>query len=382
MKPEPILLVSTHLAPGGTRVALGIITEQLSTRGYTVSTVALYRGHGDATVQITASGNSHVLVETAEPRLIDYARAYVRLGRLIRELRPRAVLGVMPAANLLAGVCAKAARVPQRVACHHTVRCFQHPVMRCLDTLAMFGGIFTDVVCVSQTVADSFNGVHRYHSRMHVIPNGIPSFAVTRTRSQVRRQHGLSEREPILCMIGRLVPEKNVLAAVTAACRVPRVRLAVAGDGPLHTAAAAIIATAGAGDRVRLLGPLDHRSALELIHAADGFVQVSHYEGRSLALLEALMAKSPILASDIPAQREALTTPQGEIAALLCPPDDVEALSIAMSRLASEPQLRRDLSARAAQLGPTLDVGRMGDAYHELLDGFHGHAAYAPEGTK
>jgi hypothetical protein len=79
------------------------------------------------------------------------------------------------------------------------------------------------------------------------------------------------------------------------------------------------------------------------------------------------MAKSPILSSDIAAQREVLALPDGGIAGLLCAPDDIEKISYAMSRLVNEPSLRHELSARAALLGPSLNVDHMGDGYSALF---------------
>lgn len=363
---DRVLLVATHFAPGGTTIAINLISSQLIMRGYHVSTVALYDRSGLGTGEWN-SGSSRALVETAHPNLFDYGKALRELQKIICELKPGAVLGTMPAANIIAGACAYAAGVPLRVASHHVTRGGQNPLMRLLDNVATRAGIFTDIVCVSQAVAKTLSGAHHRIADVHVIPNGIPRFTAQRSRFEICQKHGLCAQQPFLCMVGRLVPEKNILGTIMAACRAPHVRLAVAGDGPLKQAAENIIAAEAAQDRIHLLGALSHRDSLELIHSADGFVQLSHYEGRSLALLEALMAKSPILSSDIAAQREVLALPDGGIAGLLCAPDDIERISYAMSRLVSEPSLRRELSARAALLGPSLNVDHMGDGYSALF---------------
>jgi len=366
-----IQLVSTHLAPGGSRSAALLVAEELAARGHPVSIVALYRGPDGAT-DLPAGLPIRVLVDVERPRASDYVRAAARLWQLMRRSRPSAVLGVLPAANVLSCACAAATGVRRRVACHHSPRAMHRAPMRWLDSLARRAGVFTDVVCVSASVASSISGGRLRGPASggpHIIPNAIRPLRVRRDRREVRRLHALPPNEPVLCMIGRLSPEKNVLAAIDAACRLRDVRLAIAGDGPLAREASAIIAREGAQDRIRLLGALPHADAIDLLLACDGFVQISHHEGRSLALLEALMAQRPVLASDIPAQREALTTPSGETAGLLCDPDDIGAIATAMGRLAHEPELRQALVRRAAPLADTLDARRMGDAYDALLGG-------------
>ena len=118
----------------------------------------------------------------------------------------------------------------------------------------------------------------------------------------------------------------------------------------------------GLGDRIHLLGL--RSDIADLLAAADLFVLPSLSEGLPLALLEAMFAARPIVASaagDVPV---ALA---GGAAGLLVPPGDPAALAAAIHRLLAQPfeaqQLRHTAQARAAA---EYGIGRMVQRYAEL----------------
>jgi len=110
------------------------------------------------------------------------------------------------------------------------------------------------------------------------------------------------------------------------------------------------------------LGQRDDVAAV--IAASDVFVLPSLYEGTSLALLEAMAAGKPIVASDVPGNRDILR--DGETA-LLCPPDAPDVLAGAIARLVAEPALAAALGAAArAEAREKYDISGMTDAYLTL----------------
>jgi glycosyltransferase involved in cell wall biosynthesis len=140
--------------------------------------------------------------------------------------------------------------------------------------------------------------------------------------------------------VGRLTAQKgfDLLLAATRrllAAGVP-VEVAIAGEGRDRAA----LAAAAAGLPVRLAGQLEDVPAF--LAGADVFCLPSRAEALPLALLEAVVAGLPCVATDV-----------GDIAAelgdlvVLVPPGDVDALTAALTRLATEPGTRRRLGARA-----------------------------------
>lgn len=118
----------------------------------------------------------------------------------------------------------------------------------------------------------------------------------------------LSGKPPRFLNVGRLVPIKGQRDLVLAfkeflpAC--PHAVLHIAGEGPARESLSALINELGLQSSVFLLGS---RSDIPLlINEYDCFVFPSHSEGFSGAIVEAMFAGLPVLASDIPVNQEVI----------------------------------------------------------------------------
>ena len=109
---------------------------------------------------------------------------------------------------------------------------------------------------------------------------------------------------------------------------VPNAHLVIAGSGPLQTALDAQITRNDLRGRVHLLG--FQADIPSLLRELDVFVLSSRTEGFPLALIEALAAGLPCVATSVGGVDEMLGPTGGEIVA----PDDAEALASAMARMA------------------------------------------------
>jgi glycosyltransferase involved in cell wall biosynthesis len=165
--------------------------------------------------------------------------------------------------------------------------------------------------------------------------------------------------------IGRLHSQKGHDVLIEAALRWAEhdVVVAIAGDGPLRDQLAAQIDRLRAP--VRLLGRRADVPAL--IAAADLVVLASRWEARSLAAQEVLIAGRALVATSVGGLPDLLGN-----AAVLVPPDDVDALAAAVATLAADPARRTELAAlgRArAATWPTPDdtLAQVEALYRELL---------------
>lgn len=175
--------------------------------------------------------------------------------------------------------------------------------------------------------ADELTGRGVPPERCHIIPNGIDVTAFT-ARTALRPA---ATPRRVVC-VGRLTPQKGQDVLLAALPRVIAtagpVRLTLVGEGPDRARLRALVQEAGLGEAVEFAGALDDvRPALE---EADLFVLPSRFEGHALALLEAMAAGRPIVATAVPGNTEAI---RPDTDGVLVPPEDFAALAAAMSSL-------------------------------------------------
>ena len=191
----------------------------------------------------------------------------------------------------------------------------------------------------------------------HVIPNGIPlsSVPTLAEREEARARLGIAGDVLAVAFLGRLSVEKAPEILLRAARGTGLVVL-VAGDGPLRRAL-----EAEAGGATRFLGFVpDVRPVLA---AADVLALPSLTEGLPIAVLEALAAAVPVVASAVGSLPDVL----GGGAGVLVPPGDAGALRAALLDLRS-PERRAALGrAGRARVESRYAAAAMARSYRELL---------------
>jgi len=181
-----------------------------------------------------------------------------------------------------------------------------------------------------------------YGRRVVHIPNG-PGRLQPRPPGPLLRRLGLDADGYILC-VGRLSPEKCLEDVIAAARQgLPGVPLVLVGDTSF-TGDYIRRLRALAGGEVLFPGYLHGRDLEELYTSALAYVIASEIEGLSLSLLEAMSLGCPIVASDIPGNREGLGEPP---AGLTFAVHDVRGLAGQLRRLAGDPALRTSLADAA-----------------------------------
>ncbi len=200
----------------------------------------------------------------------------------------------------------------------------------------------TMVICVSNHDRDLAVGLRVAHpERLMVIHNGIDPTAFAPAagfadggRARLRRVLRLGI-EPAVVMVGRLAPPKDPFTLLEALDGLPVGRIVIAGDGPLRPRVEATARRVGLADRVTLLGFHDDIPAL--LRACDIFALPSHWEGLPLAVIEAMMAGLPVVATSVGGLSELV---EHGVTGLLVPAGDVRALREALAGLLADEGLR------------------------------------------
>ena len=113
-------------------------------------------------------------------------------------------------------------------------------------------------------------------------------------------------RDALQCVcVGRLSWEKGQDMLLQAFARTPGLSLVLVGDGPMRKDLEELSRTLGIGDRVEFVGWQEEPSSF--LARAGLFVNSSRSEGLCISIIEALCEGTPVLATDVPGNREALS---------------------------------------------------------------------------
>ena len=209
-------------------------------------------------------------------------------------------------------------------------------------------------VAVGHRVArdvESFVGLPE--GSVQAIHNGVPDLELEpATRSGDRLVVG---------SVGRLDRQKGFDVLLRALIDVPEPRLVLVGDGDERGSLESLTADLGLSDRVHFAGWSDDpRRALT---SFDIFVLPSRFEGFPLAIVEAMLARLPVVATDVGSVREAVA--DGETG-LLIPPEDPKALAIALRALLNDAERRADFGARGRERALVFSPAAMARAYERV----------------
>lgn len=210
--------------------------------------------------------------------------------------------------------------------------------------------------------------------RIHVVPLGADSACRPLPASdldEVRRRLRLPER--FILFLSTIEPRKNLdtlLGAWDALGRNPD--LVVAGGWGWH-ADAMRRRLDGAGDGVRVLGPVAPSDLPAVLNLATCLAHPAWYEGFGLPPLEAMACGTPVVVSNAPALPEVV----GD-AGIFVDPGDVEGWAEALRRALEDDELRRELRARGLRRAAQLTWGRTAAETWQVIDELIGPAPASP----
>jgi glycosyltransferase involved in cell wall biosynthesis len=226
------------------------------------------------------------------------------------------------------------------------------------------------VAMVGKQVHDRFVGQgYVPASRAQTVLNGVPIRDLAdkpALRAKARATLGLAADDLVIGAVGRLVELKNhalllrILPALVT--RLPNLKLALIGGGPLDAQLKALCAQLGMQAHTVFAG--QRTDVNQLLHALDIFAMPSLTEGLSIALLEAAAAQLPIIATAVGGNVEIV---QPGSTGLLVPPADDHATLTALQTLLADAALRQRLAVAARDwVVQNASINAMCDAYEDL----------------
>lgn len=200
------------------------------------------------------------------------------------------------------------------------------------------------IACVSDAIRSSVG--ERFplaQDKLATIPNGVAEDFFS-----IQRDYQAADQLFRFCTTGNLIPLKSIHTAIYAFAKanIDESELNIIGAGSERPHLEHLASSLNLRSSVHFTGALPPEEIPEQLRIADAFVFTSTSEGRPNAVLEAMAAGLPIVASRIDGVTELITDGEN---GLLFEPGDAQALADCLQRLASDAGLRRKLGCAARQ---------------------------------
>ncbi|WP_417748855.1 glycosyltransferase family 4 protein [Rosistilla oblonga] len=175
---------------------------------------------------------------------------------------------------------------------------------------------------------------------------------------------------PVLLSVGRLVPEKGhgtVIGALPELVRRhPDLKYVILGEGPNRDALLQQARSLGIAEHLEMPGWVNHNEAIRQMVAADCVIMPSHsvQEGFGLALAEAMLCETPIVASRIPVFEE-VAGGESDVLSFFTEGDS-QSLGDQVQSILAGPNEPKDFQPLVDRVAEKFDVKRMAHAYADL----------------
>lgn len=362
-----VVRVITRLNIGGPSIQAINLSRELTASGFHTTLIhgSLSAGEGDM-LTLLSVGDTTALRVNELVRQIAPLRDIIAVWRIYRVFC-REQPDIVHTHTAKAGTLGRLAgmlynvihRPPRPITLVHTYHghvfegYFRSPTTRLFLSIERFLAKHTDaLIAISPRIKTDL--LHTYkigqEERIHVIPLGFHLDDLLsidgKTRSSARASLGIDHGSVVVTTVGRLtaIKRQNLFLEVARnlASSSSRFVFLVVGDGELRHELEQLAARLGIAPRVKFLG---WRGDLQTIYAAtDVFVLTSRNEGTPVALIEAMAAGVSCVSTDVGGVRDVIVD---STCGVVVPPDDVQAITDAVSLLAKSPMMREQMGRQA-----------------------------------
>jgi glycosyltransferase involved in cell wall biosynthesis len=351
---------------GGIRAHVGELTRRLEHVGWSVSVVGPAgvmsdAGPQDGVVEVPTGWNplalgrarrqlaAHLGAASSDLVHVHGLKAALVATTIGRRSRPPVVLTVH---NLVAGT--------QRGLGGRVLSVVERWLLRRAD----------HVIAISDEIADRLSGLVPRDRWTFVLPVAPPRH-VTRSRDDVRAEHGIAPDAPLITIVARHHPQKDLPMFLRAFARVisimPAARGVMVGDGPERPAIEAERRSLGLEQSVVVAG---HRpNPVDEMAAADVVALSSRWEGSPLAVVECLSLGQPLVTTAVGTVTRHLVD---GVSARIVPIGDDAALAAALVDVLSDPVTARSLGEAGRRVAdevfdPDRLVAGVADVYRRVI---------------
>jgi glycosyltransferase involved in cell wall biosynthesis len=272
----------------------------------------------------------------------DYRREFRLLGELVADLRPRVVHTHGYRADVMGAFLRRKFAVPHVSTIHGFLGGgFRNRLNERIQLYVLRRA--SAVIAVSRPLVEQLAHAGIPREKIHLVQNGFYSGEQGLSRAAARSALQIKGSSLAAGWIGRLSREKGPDVAVDAmAVGSSDWTLEIIGDGPAAPSLRQTVTDLGLSERIHFHGELPN--AARYLAAFDAFVLSSRTEGTPIALMEAMHAGVPVVATLVGGVPDVVT----DETALLVPSENPEAIARALGVLKSDP-VAASLRSKAAR---------------------------------
>lgn len=359
--PIRLTYLITDLKVGGVPLHLYRLATLLPPEQVRVRVISL-ADEGPVGVRLRQAG---IPVLACGARSATDVRALVRLWRILRADPPDILHALLFHANIAARLIGPPAGIPvSRILCE--IQTVERERLWHLAVDNLTCRLCRLEIGNSPSVVDYLHEqAHIPRSRLRCEMGAVDVARIQSASPASRDELGVRPGEKLILWTGRLDPVKGfeeMLAGFATACRGRAARFVLAGEGSYRPAVERLIAEHRLSEQVMLLGVRSDIPAL--LRAADLFLFCSRTEGLPNALLEAMAAGLPTVATDVPGCRDLITHGQ---TGWLVPAQSPAAIAGALEYLLRDTGTAAALGLKAAEwVARHANIGRLAQRWQAL----------------
>jgi len=354
MKTKILLLVTKSNMGGAQRYVFDLATGLPKDRYDVVVASGLptqASGDGELMTRLSALGIPVITVPSLKRDIsfIDEMRAFSSLKDIFVKERPDIVHLNSSKAGALGALAARSAGVKRIVFTAHGWP-FREPRNFLWQIFVWFASLVTGLlVDIVITVSEKDKNTSPVPWKTVMVRNGIAPISfvpqsAARAEIALQAMRAIPKDVPWIGAVAELTKNKGLSYLIEAVKMVPRACLIIVGGGELRNDLETLSRHRGIGDRVFFTGEI--ADAARLLPAFDVFALPSLKEGFPYAILEAMAAGLPIVATKVGGVSEQIENGKSGI---LVPMENSRALAQALERLSEDPALSGKLGDAARE---------------------------------